>query len=482
MKKSILILNIITFTLIGLSIKAQVPHFWGMTAGYSYEFAFSIYQINADGTSYQQGVYNYECGEAYGKLVKASDNNFYGLIRGYNGCGGGLFKFDPVTNVFTGVHDLASLNIDFPYGNVTMANNGKLYGTAPQGIPPSQRGGIFSYDINSNQTTLVYSFDTTCLTGCASSGSLLLANNGLLYGINHGGANGYGVIFSFDPTTNLYSDLYNMDSINGNGSIYNSLIQSSNGFLYGMTSQSGTSNDGVIFSFDISTNTYTKLVDFTGSNGAAPSGTPLEVNDSLLYGLTSMGGTENAGVIYCYNINSNTYNVVHNFDTLTGNINPRGSLIQASNGKLYGTTGNISSYLDSIGNSIFQFDPVNNTYTDIFNFVVGINGTNGFGPGDLMESPLTSGIQAITNKEEVSIYPNPTSGTFTLSYNSQFSLLNSQLKIYDVLGEQVYSQAINNPNQTTINISQMSNGVYFYEIKSGLQIPTSIRGKFIVEK
>ena len=53
----------------------------------------------------------------------------------------------------------------------------------------------------------------------------------------------------------------------------------------------------------------------------------------------------------------------------------------------------------------------------------------------------TVGIQNFAGmKNKINIYPNPTSGTFTLSNNSQFSTLNSQLKIEDVLGQEVYTQ------------------------------------------
>ena len=41
-----------------------------------------------------------------------------------------------------------------------------------------------------------------------------------------------------------------------------SLIQASDGKLYGMTSHGGSNGYGVIFSFDPSTSTYTKLKDF----------------------------------------------------------------------------------------------------------------------------------------------------------------------------------------------------------------------------
>jgi len=50
-----------------------------------------------------------------------------------------------------------------------------------------------------------------------------------------------------------------------------------------------------------------------------------------------------------------------------------------------------------------------------------------------------------------------------------------------VIGNEVYHQAVNNSTQTNIDISYLCNGVYFYEISSGLQTSASIRGKFIKE-
>ena len=108
------------------------------------------------------------------------------------------------------------------------------------------------------------------------------------------------------------------------------------------------------------------------------------------------------------------------------------------------------------------------------------------GPGDNNDigaawiySTQASGFEEINKINAVlDIYPNPTSGTFTLSYNSQLSILNSQLKIYDVLGQEVYTQSITNPNQTTITVSQLSNGVYFYKLTNNKE---TYRGKFVKE-
>jgi len=108
----------------------------------------------------------------------------------------------------------------------------------------------------------------------------------------------------------------------------------------------------------------------------------------------------------------------------------------------------------------------------------GQNDSLSYGAAWIFKSSST-GIGDLNNKQEyLNLYPNPTSGTFTLSYNYQTPILNSQLKIYDVLGQQVYTQAIINPNQTTINVSQLSNGIYFWEMKTNHGIEG--QGKIVI--
>ena len=51
-------------------------------------------------------------------------------------------------------------------------------------------------------------------------------------------------------------------------------MQANDGKLYGMTASGGSSGFGVIFSFDPSSSTYTKLKDFDGTNGANPQWQP----------------------------------------------------------------------------------------------------------------------------------------------------------------------------------------------------------------
>jgi len=81
-----------------------------------------------------------------------------------------------------------------------------------------------------------------------------------------------------------------------------------------------------------------------------------------------------------------------------------------------------------------------------------------FGTSDL-------GIPEIKSEQNIILYPNPTSGTFTLSIrNYELGIRNGKIKIYDVLGNEVYSQAIINQQSSIINLPDLSNGIYYWEM------------------
>jgi uncharacterized repeat protein (TIGR03803 family) len=67
-------------------------------------------------------------------------------------------------------------------------------------------------------------------------------------------------------------------------------MQASDGKLYGMTSEGGSDGLGILFQFDPVTNLYAKKIDFSRSNGAYPRSTLIEisnVNTSIGEGLST---------------------------------------------------------------------------------------------------------------------------------------------------------------------------------------------------
>ena len=255
----------------------------------------------------------------------------------------------------------------------------------------------------SNGYGVIFSFDAVTLTyiklkdfdfanGGLPQGSLIQATDGKLYGMTvYGGSNSYGVIFSYDPSTGMFSKLKDFDYTNG-GYPHGSLIQATNGKLYGMTVNGGNNGYGVIFSFDPVTLTYTKLQDFNG--GGHPNGSLIQAANGKLYGMLSDGGSNYQGAIFSFEPSTSTYTKLRDFDNTNGAY-PYGSFTQATDGKLYGMTHSGGSYGDGVA---FSYDPSTSVFTKLQDF----NGTNGANPyytafteaGDIAPSISTSALSS----------------------------------------------------------------------------------------
>lgn len=87
---------------------------------------------------------------------------------------------------------------------------------------------------------------------------------------------------------------------------------------------------------------------------------------------------------------------------------------------------------------------------------------------------FVTGINEISTKEQVTIYPNPAQSTITIELAKSEKV---NLTIYNVLGEIVYTSIISN-SQTQINIANLSKGIYFLQLQSDKTLSNK---KFIKE-
>ena len=82
-----------------------------------------------------------------------------------------------------------------------------------------------------------------------------------------------------------------------------------------------------------------------------------------------------------------------------------------------------------------------------------------------ISEPLS--INELTNSPEISLFPNPGTSTLTLEIKDNTNNnLPSNIIITDVLGETVYKQSAPINNHPTIDISQLSKGIYFLEVQT----------------
>jgi uncharacterized repeat protein (TIGR03803 family) len=375
---------IFTF-LFGISVKyemqAQTKQFWGVTSAGGQYGKGTIFKTDSSGNNqsmqYNFVVQNEGANPLSNQLTEASDGKLYGMTSngGANNMGV-LFQYDPATSTYSKKLDFAgATNGQSPRGSLMQASDGKLYGMTYQG-GSNNAGVLFQYDPATSNYTKKLDF-AGATNGAYPCGSLMQASDGKLYGMTaFGGSSGNGVLFQYDPATSSYTKKLDFAGATNGAQPAGSLMQASDGKLYGMNQNGGANNVGVLFQYDPATSTYTKKLDFGTTNGVSPLGSLMEANDGKLYGMTLGGGANNMGVLFQYDAATSSFTKKLDFAGATNGANPCGSLMQASDGKLYGLTRNGGT--NNVG-VLFQYDPATSTYTKNLDFAGAINGSNSEG-------------------------------------------------------------------------------------------------------
>jgi hypothetical protein len=92
------------------------------------------------------------------------------------------------------------------------------------------------------------------------------------------------------------------------------------------------------------------------------------------------------------------------------------------------------------------------------------NGNGVIDPDSEDDATSVNGIDASNVK--LSAYPNPVSGTLTVLYSVKGNFENVNIELYGVLGRKLISHNLNNSEgRTSLDVSSLRAGVYFYAIK-----------------
>jgi uncharacterized repeat protein (TIGR03803 family) len=491
----------------GSLMQASDGNIYGMTelgGGYDSGVLFQYDPVTSNYSNRVDFAGSTNGSSPYGTLIQAGDGNLYGMtnLGGVNGIGV-LFQYNPISFAYEKKFDFGAVNGRTPYGSLMQAGDGNLYGMTNQG-GLNDVGVLFQYNPVSASYDNILDFDEA-MSGSHPEGSLLQARDGNLYGMTYGGgANGMGVLFGYNLTTNTYTNLLDFDGAINGSNPHGSLMQASDGNMYGMTYGGGANDMGVLFQYHPVDSSYTNLLDFEGpTNGSHPYGSLMQASDGNLYGMTYGGGANDMGVLFQYNPATSAYTNLLDFAGSTNGSHPHGSLIQASDGNLYGMTN--AGGANDMG-VLFQYNPATNTYTNLLDFAGAANGSHPYGSlmqasdgnlygmtyrggandmgvlfqynpatsaytgkleyhvtngkfpyGNLIE--INSSVAGIFNSSnlipQISIYPNPNNGVFTIqSGEGDYSIVNA-------LGQTIESFKLNAANNCTINIGNLSNGIYF---------------------
>jgi uncharacterized repeat protein (TIGR03803 family) len=253
------------------------------------------------------------------------------------------------------------------YGTLVQGNDGSLYGTTYDG-GANNAGTIFRLDAEGSVTTL-YSFcsQPSCADGSYPLSGLYYAKDGNFYGTTSSGgsssfcSSGCGSVFRITPggtLTTLYRFCAEMFCPDGQYPV-GGLIQVTDGNFYGTTFiGGGETGYGTVFRMT-RTGVLTTLFAFTCPDGyacpdgAGPMATLLQASDGYLYGTTIYGGLDpGAGTVFRLRPNGpkakSDFTSLHTFcqgenSFCTDGAHPMSLLVQDDSG-IYGTTAGFSPF------------------------------------------------------------------------------------------------------------------------------------------
>ncbi len=336
----------------------------------------TVFRIDTDGSDFAL-LHSFAGGAVDGASplggLTAESGVLYGMTRTGGASGvGTLFRIDTDGSDFALLHSfgLALSDGRYPFGSL-VADDGVLYGMTSMGGDTGFYGAVFRVDTDGTDFALLHSFTGSPFDGDTPLGSLTLAG-GVLYGTTSGGGvsdpgtlTGDGAVFRINPDGTGFEVLHSFgsDPATGRVPMYGSLV-ADGGFLYGMTSRGGDSDEGAVFRIDPAGTVVEPVHSFGSPGGRSPSGSLASDGDAL-YGMTELGGTWHAGTLYSVDRDGSDFAILHSFPPSgDASARPRFSLTPGG-GALYGVTRRGGS---SDAGTVFRIDSDGSDFTSMHSF------------------------------------------------------------------------------------------------------------------
>ena len=328
-----------------------------------------------------------------GGLTLGSNGKYYGINTNASGLRSenyvpkrrpkGLFySYDPSTNTYEVLHSFVGnqefsdlllksggFNDDLsnPAYTVLEVNAGVFYGIALGGGVANE-GGIWKYDINTNEYSVIGSFkDPLNNVGHKPLTGLIKGDGNNIYGLCLNNSNNEeGYLYKIDTDTDLMS--YVGDLLAAGWAIFQPhgqmVYNSSTNTIYGTKDRfsSGSSYGGGLWSFDLTTSTVASVwgifqsdINILGSNASGV----VQANNGKMYVTTQNGGANGKGtIIQCESSGSGQIKV-YDFPSNFGTVSGTGMIVSGS--KIFGTC----TY-DLSGPQLWSYDYINSTFDIIF--------------------------------------------------------------------------------------------------------------------
>ena len=390
----------------------------------------SVYRLNRSGDGYQVlHSFTWSNGAHPGTLFEGSDGHLYGT------CGlGGVFEKGTIFRLqkdgfgYTILRHMGAVTNDGASPLVSEGTDGVLYGTTYSG-GASNRGTIFRIRKDGGDYQILHHFRSIPNDGSAPQG-VIEAKDGKLYGHTRsaGILDGSGVVFSLEKNGSNYVVVRSLSRQDGYEP-YSTLIQGSDGLLFGTTAAGGGPagwGSGTVYSLRTNGSNFVVLRRFhpSGHDGMNPRGPLIEGTDGALYGTCSGGGASYSGTVFRLNKDGSQYRALHSFvDAILEGQLPLTSVIEGSDGQLYGTTS--SGGLDSAWGTVFAIGKNGSGFSVLHHFTPNSTGDGG--------SPMTELVQGFDGK----LY-----GTASIGVNSSGTLfvLGQEGSNYSVIHNFVHTE------------------------------------------
>lgn len=184
---------------------------------------------------------------------------------------GNIFRYNPSTSAYEVLHTFAGrTDGGYPYDSLVWDGGDFLYGTTlgfypwPLDDPPallasalSDEGVVFRYNISTGEYSVIHDFAAQSGDGAKPNSSMLIGEDGWLYGIAHGNevweGTELGTLYRMQPDGSDFEVLHTFDSMADGDVPMRSLVMV-DGVIYGATAYGGFDDGGrgygTVWSYD----------------------------------------------------------------------------------------------------------------------------------------------------------------------------------------------------------------------------------------
>jgi uncharacterized repeat protein (TIGR03803 family) len=227
-------------------------------------------------------------------LAQGSDGWLYGTTTSGGDFGKGTIFGASLDGELRVLHAFAGSDGEMPLGELLPSDDGWLYGTTVSG--GAHNGGTLFRVSPTGEFGVLHDFGTDPDDGTSPRGRLVRDSGGAIYGTLEFGAYGSGAVFCVTTDGN-YRIVHSFWDRAASTPLAG-LILGRDGLLYGTSSSGGTFNAGTVFAV-VPTGGLTVLHEFTGGlDGGSPVSGLLQANDGRIYGTTPLGGPWMQGTAY----------------------------------------------------------------------------------------------------------------------------------------------------------------------------------------